>query len=98
MRRCIECGRALTLDDAFGHDCEVSTTEQVDHRPSNLDIWRKVVSLAEALAIAERSSREVFAIDYADAELARMALEAEARAADRRTLQSLTNLIVLGNG
>jgi hypothetical protein len=73
----------------------------MSHSPSNLSIWRSVVAIAEALTIAERSAKEVFAVDYADAELARMTSEAEAREArleDRRALQSLTNMIVLGNG
>ncbi len=73
----------------------------MSHSPSNLSIWRSVVAIAEALTIAERSAKEVFAVDYADAELARMTSEAEVREArleDRRALQSLTNMIVLGNG
>ena len=101
MSRCPECDKVLTLDDAFGHDCEVAVPTAAVY-PSNLWIWRSVVNVAEAQLIAERSAKgEVFAIDYADSELARMYSEEEIREArleDRRALQSLTNFIVLGNG
>jgi len=46
--------------------------------PSNAWLWQSVKNLAEALRIAELSSRgEVFAVDYADAELARITTEAD---------------------
>lgn len=46
--------------------------------PSNEYLWQCVKNLAEALRIAERSGQgEIFPIDYADAELARMATEAD---------------------
>lgn len=100
MSRCPECRKTLTLDDAFGHDCEVVVSASPVY-PSNLWIWRSVVNVAEAQLIAERSAKgEVFPIDYADSELARMISEEEirdARLEDRRALQSLTNMIVFGN-
>ncbi len=101
MSRCPECDRVLAAEDYYGHDCEVATAADPVY-PSNVSIWRNVVNLAEAQLIEERSAKgEVFPIDYADAELARMTSEEEVRDArreDRRALQSLTNMIVLGNG
>jgi hypothetical protein len=101
MSRCPECDKVLTVDDDLGHDCEVATAANPVY-PSNLSLWRNVVNLAEAQLVEERSAKgEVFPVSYADAELARITSEEEIREArreDRQALQSLTNMIVLGNG